>query len=119
MAGPNTRHNLIFIREDKFAKGISTKDSNIFIPSLTISQAQTLTSAQAPIYTQALASLQAFTLAPGPLDIYTNVNLQKVTKLPLESFVKDQKYGKVNFNLWDRAFNAKISDLYYNSSYMK
>lgn len=36
---------------------------------------------------QTLALGQVFTLDPGLSDIYTNVDLQKATKLALESFI--------------------------------
>ena len=57
--------------------GASTKDSNTPTPSLTIFQAQTHTPAPTP------ASLGG---------TYTNVDLQRATKLALESFVQGQAH---------------------------
>ena len=80
MAGLHTRRN---------AGGAPTNDSGTPEPTLAVSctltpaPAQTSTSAQAPAFTSALVSV------PDPPRRYTDEDLQKATKLALESFVQD------------------------------
>lgn len=79
------------VKEDKFAKSIPTKDSNTFTSSLAIFWAQTLA------FTQASTPAWAFVFTPGLPSMYTDINLQKTTRLALKLFIKDQEYDKTNF----------------------
>ena len=89
MAGPYTRHNLYRNSppggKDELAgspPGAPTKDSNTPTPSPAVFWAQTPTFT--PTFTPALA-------LPGGR--YTNMDLQRATKLALESFVQDQAHA--------------------------
>lgn len=57
--------------------------------------------------------------ASGPPGLYTDVNLQKATKLVLKSFVKGQQYGQVNSAPRERALKVRNPDLYYRSSHIE
>lgn len=83
IAGPQTRHNLALVGEDELADGASIKCSNILMPF----------SAQTPTPRQGLA----FAPALGLPDMYTNVDLQRITSLALELFVKAKEYSQTNF----------------------
>ena len=82
MAGPQTYHKLAPVDKDELAKNISTKGSST--PTLT------------PVVFCApiLAPPQVFALAQGSTSTlglsgrYTDEDLQKVTKLALEFFIK-------------------------------
>ena len=76
MAGPRTRRN---------TGGAPTNDSGTPVPTPAVSRAPTAAPAQAP----APAS------APGPPGRYTDEDLQRATKLALESFVKGQEHGQL------------------------
>ena len=82
MAGPRTRRN---------AGGAPINDSDTPIPTFAISSAPTAAPTQAPAPT--LASALAF--VPGPPGRYTDEDLQRATKLALESFFKGQEHGQL------------------------
>ena len=65
------------------------------------------------------APAQVPTSAPGPTGMYTDVDLQRATRLALESFVKGQEHGWANSAPRNRAFKARNPDLYYGSSHME
>lgn len=113
IAGLYTHRNPVPVGKDELAKNVTTESSNTFILSLAIFWAQTSTPAWI------LAHAQAPALASGLPDIYTNINLQKTTRLALKSFVESQKYSKANSTPWDKAFKAWNPNLYYNSFYIK
>lgn len=98
------------VGEDELAKDVFIKDNNTLILSPTIFWAQTSALIQVP------APSQNSALILGPLGMFTNVDLQRATKLALKLFVNGQEYGKANSASWDRAFKARNSDLYYDSS---
>ena len=78
--------------------------SNTLVPTFAVfcaptpAPAQTFISIKALATTQAPASILVFAFAPGPPEKYTNKNLQKVTKLALELFVKGQEHGQLEAN---------------------
>ena len=80
MAGPRTRCNLLFGGKDKLA-GAFTKGNS----TPAVSCAPIPAPAQAPAPTPAPAS------APGLPGRYTDEDLQRPTKLALDSFVKGQE----------------------------
>ena len=95
MAGPRTcqspRNNPPLTGEDELARdapGAPTKGSNTLIPSPAISSTQTPAPAQTPALAQTPAPAQAPAPTPGPPGMYTDVDLQRATRLALESFVK-------------------------------
>lgn len=90
MASPYICHNPTLIRKDKLAKDVFIKGDDTFTHFSTISQAQTSACIKILICTQ------AFTSTPNLPSIYTKVNLQKITKLTFELFVKSQEHGKAN-----------------------
>lgn len=106
MARLQTRYNLALVGEDKFAEDVTTKDSNTPTLSLAISCPQTPASAQVPIFAPSL---------PG---MYTNINLQKATRLALELFIKGQEYGQFQANSpsFNCLFKARNPKLYYDST---
>ena len=110
MAGPSTHRNLPFGGKDELA-GASTKRNST----------SAVFCAPTPAPAQALAS----TPTPAPASVpglpgrYTDKNLQRATKLALESFVKGQEHGQANSVPQDRALKARNSDLYYRGSHMK
>lgn len=108
-----TCRNSALIRKDELAKDILTKGNKTFPLFPAISQAQI------PIFAQASTFAKVFAPIPSPPNIYTNVDLQRTTKLALKFFIKGQKYGKVNFAPWDKALKAQNLDLYYGSSYIE
>lgn len=75
MIGLHICCNFALVEEDKFVKSVSIKDNNTFSPFLAIFQGQTLT------------FMQAYIPIPSALKLYIDVNLQKTTKLALESFI--------------------------------
>lgn len=109
MPGLCTCHNSAPIGEDGLAGGIPIKSSNTLTFFLIISWLQTPT------------PIQASTPAPtlDSLSIYTNITLQRATRLALKLFVKDQKHNKVNSIPWDKVFKARNPNLYYGSSNME
>lgn len=113
MAASSNCRIATFIVKDELAKNISIKDSNTITPFLTIFWAET------PAFTQVFIFAQALTSAPGPLGMYTNINLQKAIRLALELFVKGQKKGKINSTSRDKDFKAQDPNFYYNSSNME
>ena len=109
MAGPRTRRNPPLGGEDELA-GAPTEGNSTPSPSPVVSQAQTPAPAQAP----------APTPAPGPPGRYTDEDLQRATKLALESFVKGQEHGQLEANsaLREQPLKARFSDLYYGNSHL-
>ena len=105
MAGPRTRRN---------AGGAPTNGSSTSEPTPTVSRAPTPALAQAPAPTTAPAS------APGPPGRYTDKDLQRATKLALESFVKGQEYGQLQANSapCEQPLKAWFPDLYYENSHL-
>lgn len=106
MTRPYTCYNFILVYKDKFTVDTlraSTKGNSIFTLRLAIFCAFT------PATTSAL----------DLLDIYTNINLQKVTQLILELFIKNHKHSYINFVSQNRPFIAKNLDLYYKSLHME
>lgn len=51
--------------------------------------------------------------------MYTDLDLQKTTKLALELFVKGQEHDQTNFAPWEKVFKAYNRNLYYESLYME
>ena len=94
MAGPRTRRN---------AGGAPTDDSGTPEPTPAVSR------------TPAPASV------PGPPGRYTDEDLQRATKLAIESFVKGQEHGQLQASTAprDRPLKARNPDLYYESSHME
>ena len=80
MAGPQTRHNRFLTDKDEFTRRAPTKASSTPTPIPVVFCAPT------PASTQALAPAQAS--VPGPPGLYPDADLQRVTKLALELFVK-------------------------------
>lgn len=107
MAGLYICRNPALIEEDKLVESIPTKGSNI--PTLFLANF----CAQIPAFAQAL------TPALGLLSRYTNVDLQKATKLALKLFVKGQEHGIANSTFWKKAAKAQNLDFYYSSSHIK
>ena len=108
MAGPYTCcgywSNLLPTGKDELAKDAPrapTKSSDIRTRIFAVSRASTPA------------------LTPGSSDRYTDEDLQRATKLALESFAKSHKYGQANSALRERAFKACNPDLYYESSHME
>ena len=66
------------------------------------------------------APAQTLALAPGPLGWYTDENLQRTTKLALESFVQGQKHSQLQANSAsrERPLKPQFPDLYYGNSYL-
>lgn len=114
-----TCHNPPPTGKNKFARNalkVSTKGSGtlILIPIVF--------HAPIPASTQALASAQTFASALGLPGMYTNMNLQRVTRLTsLELFIKGQEHSQLQTNsvFCNCSFNAMNINLYYGSSYMK
>ena len=90
MAGPRIHRN---------AGGAPTNDSGTPVPTPAVSRAST--SAPAP------ASV------PGPPGRYTDEDLQRATKLALESFVKGQEHGQLQASSVPREqpLKARFPDL--------
>ena len=107
MARPRTQHNLLPAGKNELAGGALFEASDTLIPTPSASHAPSLTPAQDP------------TPAPGPPGMYTNVDLQRATRLALKLFVKGQKYGQANSALRKRALQARNLKLYYRSSPME
>lgn len=84
MAGLCTCYNSALVREDEFAGDVSNKGSNTY----TFFLAQTSAPPQVSALAQDLASTQAIAPASSLPDMYTNINLQRTTKLALILFVK-------------------------------
>lgn len=63
----------------------------------------------------------AFALILGPPGIYTNVNLQRTTKLSLKWFVQGQEHNQLQANSasQDRPLKAGIFDFYYRYLHME
>ena len=118
MAGPRSRRsprrNPPPGGEDELAggpPGAPTKGSNTPTPSPPVSRAQTSTNAPTP------------TAAP-PRGIYTNADLQKATKLALNSFIQGQTHAQGSASTAqdkasDRPLKARNLDLYYGSLHME
>ena len=110
MAGPRTCHsprcNPLPSSKDKFAggpPGAPTKGSNTPTPSPPVSRAQTPADAPAP------------TPAP-PSGTYTDVDLQRATKLALESFVQGQAHAQGS-EPREKPLKARFPDLYWGNSH--
>lgn len=84
MAGLRIYCNFLLGIENKLAR-TPIKDNNTLISFLVFFRAQTL-----------FLALN-FTFISGLSSSYTNVDLQKASKLTLKLFVKGQKYGQTNF----------------------
>ena len=111
MAGRHTRRN---------ASGAPTNNSGTFKPTPAISCAPTLAPAQTPVSTQAPAPILASASVPGLPGRYMDKNLQKATKLALESFVKGQKYGQLQASSapCKQPLKAWFFELYYRNSHL-
>ena len=96
MAGPRTRRILPPIGKNKPAGEALTEGSStptlIFVVFCSLIPA--LAQASAPA--QAFAPVQ--TPVPGPPGLYTDADLQKATKLTLESFLRGQEHGQLQAN---------------------
>ena len=105
MAGPRTRRNPPPAGEDGLAGGAPSEGSGTPTP----------TPAASRVPTPAPAS------APGPPGKYTDEDLQRATKLALESFVRGQEHGQLQANSVprDRPLKARNPDLYYGHSHME
>ena len=118
VAGPRTRRSRRLNHppsgEDELA-GAPTKSTPT--PSPVVSRTQTPAPAQNPAPAPALAPVPA--LASGQPGMYTDVDLQRATRLALELFVKGQEHGQANPVSQDRVLKARNPDLYYKSSHMK
>lgn len=90
MARPYTCHNT-----GRFF--IDNRSTIVSIPAISRTSTLTLTEVFALTETFILAqtSVSAQILAPGLLEMYINENLQRTTKLALESFVQGQKHGQL------------------------
>ena len=100
MAGPRTRRN---------AGGAPTDSSG----TPAVSRAPTPTPAQTPAPAPAPTPVQ-----PG---LYTDADLQRATKLALESFVKGQEHGQqlqANSAPREQPLKARFPDLYYGNSHL-
>lgn len=79
MAGLRFCHNLLFGSKNEVVRAFN-KGNSTLIPFLVV------------FWTQIFASTQnhtlLLTLIPSPLDMYTNVDLQKAIRLVLKLFVK-------------------------------
>lgn len=75
MTGLRIYYNFAFVEKDEFIESVLIKNNNTLSPSPTIFQAQIT----------AFTKIFAFTL--GPPQLYIDVDLQRVIKLVLESFV--------------------------------
>ena len=111
MAGPRTRRNPPLAGGDELARGAPTKSSGTPTPTPVISRP--------PTPALAISPTQVPALAPGPPSMYTDVDLQRATRLALELFVKSQKHGQANSAPRERALKACNPDLYYGNLYMK
>ena len=102
MAGPCTCRN---------AGGAPTNDGGTPVPTPAVSRASTPAPAQGSAPTPASAS------APSPPRRYTDEDLQRATKLALESFVKGQEYGQLqaNFAPCKQPLKAWFPGLYYEN----
>ena len=109
MAGLCTRCNPPFSGKDELAGAPIEGNST---PA--VSRALTPAPAQAPALTPTPAS------APGPPGRYTDEDLQRATKLALESFVKGQEHGQLQANSAPREqpLKARFPDLYYGNSHL-
>ena len=68
---------------------------------------------------RALTPAPAPTFAPGLPGLYTDMDLQRATKLALKLFVKGQKHGQANFAPREKALKARNPNLYYGSLHME
>ena len=112
MAGPRNRRNPPLGGEDELA-GAPTEGNS----TPAVSRAPTPAPARALAPTPAPAPASV----PGPPGRYTDKNLQRATKLALESFVKGQEHGQLQASTAprDRPLKARNPDLYYGSSHME
>lgn len=88
MAKTRTCHNPAPTGKNKLAKNTvraPTKNNSTFTSILAVFRALTPVLAQDPVLAKVFIS--------GSLDIYTDENLQKTTRLALELFMKGQKYS--------------------------
>ena len=92
--------------KDEFARGllrVPNKGSNTPIPSPPVSRAQTPADALAP--------------TPAPLrGTYTNMNLQRATKLALKSFVQGQAHAQGS-DPQEKSLKARFLNLYLGNSH--
>lgn len=107
MAGPYNCHNPTLVADDKLVGSVSTKGSNTCISSPAMFQAQI------PTLAQALAP------TPGLQDMYTNIDLQRASKLALTFFVKGQNNGKAKLAFLHKGRMSQNANIYYRSCYMK
>lgn len=77
--------------KDKLAGRVPIEVSSTFTPILAAFQALNLT------FAPVIASAPIFRSALGLPDRYKDKNLQKATKLVLNTFVRHQKHGQANF----------------------
>lgn len=85
--------NLFFI----FGKDESIK--NVLKTSTSSNSSLTLRFATFHMLIFILTSTSTFALTLGLSNIYTNIELQKVTRLTLKFFIKNQKYGKLEASI--------------------
>lgn len=107
MAGPRTWRNPSPVGKDKLTGKTPSKSSDTPTSTSIISCASISAPTQNPAP------------APSQLGMYTNVDLQRATKLALELFVKGQKHGQANFALRKKVFKAHNSNLYYGSLHIE
>lgn len=108
MTSSYTYCNFFLGGKDKLARALNKGNSTLLsFPIITL--------AQTPTWTQTLALVPAS--VPGLPGIYTNMDLQKVTKLALKFFIKSQEYGQLQVNtaFCICSLKAQNSDLYYKS----
>ena len=113
MAGLHIRCNPPFGGKDELAGAPIKRNS---IPAIFC--APTPAPAQALAPTSAPASASASAL--GPPGRYTDEDLQRATKLALESFIKDQENGQLQANFAPRKqpLKAQFFNLYYENSHL-
>ena len=107
MVGPRTQYNPPFAGKDKLVRKASFKSSGMSTLIFAVSRAFT------PVFAPAFAL--------GLSDRYMDKDLQRITKLALESFVQGQEYGQLQANPTpgNRQLKARNSDLYYRHLYIE
>ena len=111
MARPCTRRN---------ASGALTNDNGTSESISAVSHTPTPAPAQIPALAHAPTPTPAPASAPGLPGRYTDEDLQRVTKLALELFVKGQEHGQLQANSapCEQPLKARFPDLYYRNSHL-
>ena len=114
MAGSHTCCNSLFKGKDELAGEAPTNGSHTSTPAVSWAQTPALT--EVPMPAQTLAPAQTPAPAPGPPGRYTDKDLQRATKLALESFVQGQEHGQLQANsvLREQPLKAWFPNLYYH-----